>query len=216
MKQFVVIGLGRFGSSVACNLAESGYDVLAIDVDEERVQNIMDTVTHAVEADATDEKALNSLGVSNFDVGVVSIGNNIHASILATLILKEMGVPYVVTKAIDDLHGKVVTRVGADRVVYPEQDMGTRIARNLISTNVLDYIEFAPDYSVIEIIPPEKMIGKSLAELDLRSKYNVNVMAIKRGEHMNMAPGAEDKILENDIIIIMGKNEYLDRVKEME
>jgi len=216
VKQFVVIGLGRFGSSVACNLAESGYDVLAIDVDEERVQNIMDTVTHAVEADATDEKALNALGVSNFDVGVVSIGNNIHASILATLILKEMGVPYVVTKAIDDLHGKVLTRVGADRVVYPEQDMGTRIARNLISTNVLDYIEFAPDYSVIEIIPPEKMIGKSLAELDLRSKYNVNVMAIKREEHMNMAPGAGDKILENDIIIVMGKNENLDRIKEME
>ena len=215
MKQFVVIGLGRFGSSVARNLAENGYDVLAVDINEERVQNVMDTVTHAVEADATDEKALNSLGVSNFDVGVVSIGNNIHASILATLILKEMGVPYVVTKAIDDLHGKVLTRVGADRVVYPEQDMGTRIARNLISTNVLDYIEFAPDYSVIEIIPPQKMIGKSLAELDLRSKFNVNVMAIKRGEHMNMTPGPGDKILEDDIIIVMGKNENLDRVKEL-
>ena len=215
MRQFVVIGLGRFGSSVARSLAENDYDVLAIDVEKERVQNIMDTVTHAVEADATDKSALNSLGVSNFDVGVVSIGNNIHASILATLILKEMGVPHVVAKAIDHLHGKVLDKVGADRVVYPEQDMGIRIARNLISTNVLDYIEFSSDYSIIEIIPPEKMIGKTLEELDLRSKYNVNVMAIKRGEHMNMTPGAKDSILEDDLLVVMGKNEHLEKLQEI-
>ncbi len=215
MKQFVVIGLGRFGSSVACSLAENGYDVMAIDIDSERVENILDTVTHSVEADATDENALKSLGVSNFDVGVVSIGDNQQASIMSTLLLKEMGVPYVVVKAQDNLHGKVLTKVGADRIVYPEQDMGARIAKNLISTNVLDYLEFAPDYSVIEIIPPETMIGKSLAELDLRSKFNVNVMAIKRGEHLNMTPAAEDKILEDDLLIVMGKNDNLDRVKEL-
>ena len=215
MKQFVVIGLGRFGTSVACNLVKNGYDVLAIDKDEGKVQNIIETVTHAVEADATDEKALRTLGISNFEVGVVSIGDDLHASILATLILKEMGVGYVVAKAQNELHGKVLNKVGADRVVYPENDMGARLAQNLISTNVLDFIEFAPDYSVIEIRPTNFMVGKSLAELDLRSKYNVNVMAIKRGEHMNMTPGAEDKILEEDLLIVMGKNDNLDKVKDL-
>ena len=215
MKQFVVVGLGRFGSSVAKNLSENGHNVLAIDKEEERVQNIADLVTHAVEADATDEEALKTLGVRNFDVAVVSIGDNIHANILSTLILKELGVPYVVVKAQDNLHGKVLTKVGADRVVYPERDMGVRIAHNLISSNVLDYIEFAPDYSVVEIMATENMIGKSLQELEIRSKYNVNVMAIKRGQHLNISPGANDKILEDDVLVVMGENKNLDKVKEL-
>ncbi|MFW5976656.1 MAG: potassium channel family protein [Bacillota bacterium] len=215
MKQFVVVGLGRFGSSLAKTLAEKGHNVLAIDKDEERIQNIIDVVTHAVEADATDENALNTLGVRNFDVAVVSIGDNIHANILSTLILKELGVPYVVVKAQDNLHGKVLTKVGADRVVYPERDMGVRIAHNLISSNVLDYIEFAPDYSVIEIMATPNMVGKSLGELELRSNYNVNVMAIKRDQNLNISPGAEDKILEGDILVVMGENKNLDQVKEL-
>ncbi|MEJ6950539.1 potassium channel family protein [Natronospora cellulosivora (SeqCode)] len=214
MKQFIVVGLGRFGSSVARTLAENDYNVLAIDSVEERVQNIANDVTHAVEADATDEDALRTLGVRNFDVAVVSIGDNIHANILATLILKELGVKYVVVKAQDALHGKVLSKVGADRVVYPERDMGVRIAHNLISSNVLDYIEFAPNYSVIEIIASESMIGKSLSELKLRSHFNVNVMAIKRGKQLNMSPGADDKILEGDELIVMGQNDDLDKVKE--
>jgi len=181
MKQFVVIGLGRFGASVAETLADNGYDVLAIDKDADRVQSIADIVTHAVEADATDEEALKTLGVRNFDVAVVSIGDNVSANILCTLILKELNVPYVIVKAPDSLHGKVLTKVGADRVVYPERDMGARIANNLISSNVLDYIEFAPEYGVVEILASEKMIGRTLGELALRSKFNVNVMAIKRG-----------------------------------
>ncbi len=164
---------------------------------------------------ATDEEALKTLGVRNFDVAVVSIGDNIHANILSTLILKALGVPYVVVKAQDNLHGKVLTKVGADRVVYPEQDMGVRIAHNLISSNVLDYIEVAPDYSVVEIMATENMIGKSLQELEIRSKYNVNVMAIKRGQNLNISPGASDKILEEDILIVMGENENLDQVKEL-
>lgn len=213
MKQFVVVGLGRFGLSVAKTLAENDYNVLAIDSDEEKVQSIANDVTHAVEADATDEDALRTLGVRNFDVAVVSIGDNIHANILATLILKELGVKYVVVKAQDTLHGKVLSKVGADRVVYPERDMGMRIAHNLISSNVLDYIEFAPNYSVIEIIASETMIGKSLSELQLRSHFNVNVMAIKRGKELNITPGANDKILEGDVLIVMGKNNDLDKVK---
>lgn len=214
MKQFVVIGLGRFGSSVATTLADNGYDVLAIDQNEERVQSISNQVTHAVEADATDEEALKTLGVRNFDVAVVSIGDNVSANILCTLILKELGVPYVIVKAPDTLHGKVLTKVGADRVVYPERDMGARIAHNLISSNVLDYIEFAPEYGVIEIIATDKMIGKTLKELEFRSKFNVNVMAIKRGDNLNVSPGAGDKVLEGDRLVVMGKNESLDSLKE--
>ncbi|MFW6287195.1 MAG: potassium channel family protein [bacterium] len=213
MKQFIVVGLGRFGSSVAKTLTENDYNVLAIDTDEERVQLIANEVTHAVEADATDEDALKTLGVRNFDVAIVSIGDNIHANILATLILKELGVPYVVVKAQDALHGKVLSKVGADRVVYPERDMGVRIAHNLISSNVLDYIEFAPDYSIVEIIATDNMEGKSLKELQFRSNYGVNVMAIKRGKELNVTPGANDKVIEGDVLIVMGKNENLDKLK---
>src|SRR6056297_625879 len=165
MKQFVVVGLGRFGASVATTLAENGHDVLAIDRDPEKVQAISGDVTHAVEADATDEEALKTLGVRNFDVAVVSIGDNVSANILCTLILKELNLPFVIVKAPDTLHGKVLTKVGADRVVYPERDMGARIAHNLISSNVLDYIEFAPEYGVVEILASEKMIGRTLGEL---------------------------------------------------
>ncbi|MFW5992153.1 MAG: potassium channel family protein [Halanaerobiaceae bacterium] len=215
MKQFVVVGLGRFGHSLAQTLAENGHNVLAIDKREDRVQEIADLVTHAVEADATDEDALKTLGVRNFDVAIVSIGDNIHANILTTLILKELGIPYVIVKAQDTLHGKVLTKVGADRVVYPERDMGVRIAHNLISSNVLDYIEFAPDYSVVEVISTPSMVGKTLSQLDLRSKYGVNVMAIKRGQELNMSPGAKDKLLEGDVLIVMGKNENLNQVKEL-
>ena len=215
MKQFVVVGLGRFGSSLAETLAEKEFDVLAIDINQERVQNMSNIVTHSVEADATDEQALKTLGVRNFDVAVVSIGNDIHSNILATLILKELGVPYVVVKAQDRLHGKILKKVGADRVVYPERDMGMRIAHNLISSNVLDYIEFAKDYSIVEIIATKNMVGKSLAELELRTRFGVNVMAIKRGDDLNVTPGANDRILEDDILVVMGKNENLDDVKQL-
>ncbi len=216
MKQFVVVGLGRFGASVATTLAENGHEVLAIDRDPEKVQAISADVTHAVEADATDEEALKTLGVRNFDVAVVSIGDNVSANILCTLILKELNLPYVIVKAPDTLHGKVLTKVGADRVVYPERDMGSRIAQNLISSNVLDYIEFAPEYGVIEILASEKMTGKTLKELELRANFDVNVMAIKRGEQLYISPGADDKILEGDKLVLMGKNENLDKMRDFD
>ncbi|KXS48128.1 MAG: trk system potassium uptake protein TrkA [Halanaerobium sp. 4-GBenrich] len=214
MKQFVVVGLGRFGVSVATTLAENGHDVLAIDRDPEKVQAISGDVTHAVEADATDEEALKTLGVRNFDVAVVSIGDNVSANILCTLILKELGVPYVIVKAPDKLHGKVLSKVGADRIVYPERDMGVRIAQNLISSNVLDYIEFAPEYGVIEILASDNMIGKTLKELELRASFDVNVMAIKRGDQLYISPGAEDKIEIGDKLVLMGKNENLDKMRD--
>ncbi|PTV93233.1 trk system potassium uptake protein TrkA [Halanaerobium saccharolyticum] len=214
MKQFVVVGLGRFGASVATTLAENGHDVLAIDRDPEKVQAISADVTHAVEADATDEEALKTLGVRNFDVAVVSIGDNVSANILCTLILKELNLPYVIVKAPDKLHGKVLTKVGADRIVYPERDMGARIAQNLISSNVLDYIEFAPEYGVIEILASDNMVGRTLKELELRASFDVNVMAIKRGEELYISPGADDKIEAGDKLVLMGKNENLDKMRD--
>lgn len=216
MKQFIVVGLGRFGTSVAKTLAENGHDVLAIDCDPEKVQAISSDVTHAVEADATDEETLKTLGVRNFDVAIISIGDNVSANILCTLILKELNLPYVIVKAPDTLHGKVLTKVGADRVVYPERDMGARIAQNLISSNVLDYIEFAPEYGVIEILASEKMVGKTLKELELRANFDVNVMAIKRGEQLYISPGANDKILEGDKLVLMGKNENLEKMRNFD
>ncbi|PUU88097.1 MULTISPECIES: TrkA family potassium uptake protein [Halanaerobium] len=214
MKQFVVVGLGRFGASVAATLAENGHDVLAIDRDPEKVQAISGDVTHAVEVDATDEEALKTLGVRNFDVAVVSIGDNVSANILCTLILKELNLPYVIVKAPDKLHGKVLSKVGADRIVYPERDMGVRIAQNLISSNVLDYIEFAPEYGVIEILASDNMVGRTLKELELRASFDVNVMAIKRGEELYISPGAEDKIEAGDKLVLMGKNENLDKMRD--
>jgi trk system potassium uptake protein TrkA len=214
MKQFVVIGLGRFGTSVAETLAYKYYDVLAIDIDGEKVQAISETVTHAVELDATNKHALKNLGVNNFDTAVVSIGEDIHANILTTLILKELQVKQVVVKAQDKLHGKILTKVGADRVVYPEHDMGTRIANHLVSAQILDYIELAPNYSVIEIKASQRMYEKSLLDLNLRSKLGVNVVAIKRDEKIDVSPDAETEIKEGDTLIAIGSNDSLEKLKK--
>ncbi|HEU4965476.1 MAG TPA: TrkA family potassium uptake protein [Bacilli bacterium] len=213
-KQFAVIGMGRFGTSVARTLYEMGYDVLGIDSCEERVQDTVDLVTHAVTADSTDENALKSIGIRNFDVVVVAIGNDVKNSILTTLILKELGVKLIVVKAQDELHGKVLEKIGADKVVYPERDMGYRVAHNLISPNILDYIELAPDYSILEIQVPTKFIGRSLEQIDIRRKYGCNVMAIKHGKDINIAPIATDLIHEGDVLVVVGKNEDLEALDE--
>lgn len=212
-KQFVVIGLGRFGRSVAQTLCSLGYDVLAIDNHEERVQKMVDCVTHAVQADATDENALKSLGVRNFDVAVVAIGQDIQASILVTLLLKELGVGYVVAKAQNELHGKVLYKIGADKVVFPERDMGSRVARHLVAANIVDYIELAPDYSIVEIAAPPDFAGKNLRQLDLRAKYGLNVLAIKRGKQIKISPRAEDVIEPDDILVVVGENLAIRRLE---
>lgn len=213
-KQFVVIGLGRFGTSVAKNLSLSGHDVLAIDNLESAVQAIMNDVTHAVQTDAREEENLKVLGVRNFDVAVVAIGDDIQASILITLMLKEMGVKYVVAKAQNSLHGKVLERVGADRIIYPEKDMGARLAHNLVSANVMDFIELSPDYSIAEIKSPSKFVNKSLGELNLRALYGINVMAIKRGDTIIIAPGAEALIQGKDILVVVSHEKALAKLPE--
>lgn len=208
-KQFAIIGMGRFGSSVAKTLSQLGFEVLAIDHREETVQEVSAFVTHAVQADSTDEEALRALGIRNFDVVVVAIGEDIQASILTTLILKEMGIPTTVVKAVNDLHGKVLKKIGADKVVYPERDMGQRVAHHLISSNIIDYIELSADYSIVEIKVSTQMIGKSLKQLDIRAKYGCNVIAIKQNEQLIIPPSAEESLRMDDILVIVGKNSNL-------
>ncbi|MCK7514919.1 MAG: TrkA family potassium uptake protein [Desulfobacterales bacterium] len=166
MKQVAVIGLGRFGSSVARTLADSGCEVLAVDADESRVKAIADEVTDAVRANALDEEALRALGLRNFEVVVVAIGHEVQASILTTVLLKEMGIPKIVAKAQDDLHGRVLQKVGADVVVYPERDMGVRLAHTLISRNVIDEIQLSTDYSILEMAAPHGFLGRNLKDLE--------------------------------------------------
>ncbi|MBD0383551.1 potassium channel family protein [Paenibacillus sedimenti] len=205
-KQFAIIGMGRFGSSVAKTLSQFDFEVLAIDQSEETVQEISSIVTHAVQADSTDEEALRALGIRNFDVVVVAIGEDIQASILTTLILKEMGVATIVVKAVNDLHGKVLKKIGADKVIFPERDMGQRVAHHLISSNILDHIELSADYSIVEVKASRHMIGKSLRQLDIRAKHGCNVIAIKQDEKLIIPPSAEEPLSSDDILVIVGKN----------
>lgn len=212
-KQYVVIGLGRFGSSVAKTLYELGNDVLAIDIDEDLVQDISDNVTHAVQMDSTDENALRSLGIRNFDVAVIGIGTNIQASIMATLLVKELGVKYIIVKGNNEIHAKVLQKIGADKVVLPEKDMGVRVAHNLVSSSIVDYIELSADYSIMEIAVLKDWVGKTLSELKLRSTYGINVMAIKRYDEVNINPSAEDNIRECDIIVAIGSAQDLAKLE---
>ncbi|MEA4849061.1 MAG: TrkA family potassium uptake protein [Clostridiaceae bacterium] len=215
MKQFVVIGIGRFGGAVAERLSQLGQEVLAIDTDEEAIQKISDKVTHAVTADATDENVLRSLGVRNFDVAVVAIGADIQSSIMTTLMLKEMGIRYVVAKAQNELHARVLMKIGADKIVFPERDMGERVARNLISTNILDYIELSEEHSIIEYAVPESWIGKALRNINMRAKYGVTVVAIRNAsdESINISPKADSEIKEGDVMIVIGDNSDLKKLE---
>ncbi|MEQ8197904.1 MAG: TrkA family potassium uptake protein [Clostridiaceae bacterium] len=213
-KQFVVIGLGRFGASVAKTLYKMGHDVLAIDKDEDVVQDISDSVTHAIQMEATDESGLRSVGIRNFDVAVISVGSNIQASIMVTLLVKEMGVSYIICKGNSEIHEKVLYKIGADKVIQPEKDMGVRVAHNLVSSNILDYIELSDEYSVIEIEAAPGWCNKTLKELDLRSKYGINVMAIRKEETINVAPASDIIISEGDVVIAIGSSENLLKLED--
>lgn len=214
-KQFVVIGLGRFGTSVAETLYALGNDVLAVDYDEEVVQNISDSVTHAVQVDANDENSLRALGIRNFDCAVIGIGDNIQSSILATVLVKELGVKYVITKATNALHAKVLYKIGADRVVFPERDMGERVAHNLVSSNILDYIELSPDYSIAEVVSPVEWHKKTLRELNIRARYGISVMAIKRNNDIDISPSADNIIEPGDIVVAIGSIQELNALENL-
>ncbi|MCK1985602.1 MULTISPECIES: potassium channel family protein [Peribacillus] len=203
-RQYAVIGLGRFGTSVAHRLYTAGQEVLGIDVNEERVESAELSVTHAVMADTTEEETLKSIGIRNFDCVIVAIGNDMQSSILTTLLLKELGVEKVIAKALNKNHGQVLTKIGADWVIYPERDMGERVANQLLSPNMLNYIELSKEYNIEEIILPMSMKGKSLRELDLRAKYNISVIAIVSNGEIIIAPSPDQDIHEKDMLLVVG------------
>lgn len=202
-KQFVVVGLGRFGSTLATTLYRIGVDVLAIDVNHQRVEEVRDSVTHCVQANAMNREALVQLGVRDFDVAVVTIGADIKASGMTTMLMKELGVNYVVAKAQDEIHGRMLTKLGADKVIFPERDMGKRVAHNLVAGNILDFIELSPDYSMVEVEPLDEWNGKTLAQLDLRNKLGINVIAIRRDGHVDPSPMPGTVLFRGDRLLVM-------------
>lgn len=213
-KQFAVIGLGRFGGSICRELTEQGMEVLAMDIDEDRVNEFATIATHAVIANTTDENVLKNLGLRNFDHVIVAIGEDIQASILTTLMLKEVGVNYITVKAQNDYHEKVLRKIGADHVVHPERDMGKRIAHYIVSNNVLDYLELSDEYSIVEIQVNELLAGHSLIELDVRAKYGINIVAIKREREIIVSPSPEDPLQKADILIVIGADTDINRFEK--
>lgn len=209
MKQYVVIGCGRFGQSVAIKLAELGSEVMVVDDSAEIIQSMADKVTYAVQADATDESALKALGIRNFDVAIITIGSDIQSSILVTLMVKELGVKHVISKAQNPAHAKVLYKIGANRVVFPEKEMGVKVAKSLVSSNVLDLIDLSPDVSIIEIKVREEWIGRSLVEINMRRMYQVSVVAIKREDGLDIDIEPDRVLLHNDMLIVIGNNENL-------
>jgi trk system potassium uptake protein TrkA len=225
MKHFAVIGLGRFGSSVARALADKDQEVIAIDTNEELVHNLMDNVTKAVCLDATDEKAMRSVGIQNADVAICGIGTDIESSILVTLLLKDLGIPEIVCKATSPAHKKVLEKIGATKVILPEKDIGERLAGTLvsISDNVLDHIGLSGNSSIIEIMVPDDFVGKTLRELDIRVAFGVNVIAIKKKtgkedapgeETINVTPQADDIVAKGDILVVFGENDKIEGLKK--
>lgn len=207
--QYVVVGLGRFGSSISKELIKLGHEVLGIDLDEEIVNEMSSELTHTVVADATDEDVLKSLGIRNFDCAVVAIGDDIQSSILTAIVLKDLGVGQVIAKALSELHGKVLTKLGVDRVVYPERDMGIRVAHQLNMPNLLDYIEISKDYTIVELSVPKRLCGYSIQQLDPRAKYGCSVVAINKQSGIIIAPTAGDVVNENDVLVIIGTNNQI-------
>lgn len=215
MKSYVVIGLGRFGSSLARQLCKLGAEVLALDVKGDLVQQVASEVTHAVVGDAQDKEVLRALGVRNMDCAVIAIGDNLAASVLITMNLKELGVPFIVCKAHDETHQKVLEKLGVDRVVIPEQEYAQRLARTLNSHNVLDYIELSEDFGILDVPAPAAWIGKTLRELNIRAKLGVNIIAVENGGKTNVSPSADYAVQSGDTMVVLGDNVSLEKVQKL-
>lgn len=213
-KEYIVIGLGRFGSSVAMQLEANGCKVLAIDRNERRITQIAEYVTLAMCVDVTNEDALMGLGGRNFDGAVISIGHSLDASVLAAIWAKEQGIRQIVAKAYDDMQGKILTKLGVDEIVYPEKEMGVHLANNLAFNNLLDTTELTSDYSMADVGILKSWIGKNLKELNLRKKYGVNVIAIKRGGALLINPSADEPTQNEDVFVLLGKNYTLKRIAD--
>ncbi len=215
MKSYVVIGLGRFGASLAQQLCKLGAEVLALDVRGDLVQQIAQNVTHAVVGDAQDKEVLRALGVRNLDCAIIAIGDNLAASVLITMNLKELGVPFVVCKAHDDTHRRVLEKLGVDRVLIPEQESAQRLARTLNSHNVLDYIELSEDFGILDVPAPTGWVGKTLRELNVRAKLGVNIIAVENGGKTNVSPSADYAVCAGDTLVVLGDNIALEKVQKL-
>ncbi len=228
MEQIAVIGLGTFGISVAKELSKKGIQVLVIDTNEQKIQEISSSVTQAVVADSTDKKAMRELGLADFSAVVIAIGDDREASILTTLILKEIGVKNIVVKGLDDLHAKVLQKIGADKIVFPERDMGEKLAEMLVSPNIIEKIELSPEYNMAEVIAPQSFIDKTIKALDVRAKYKLHIIGIKRKvpyikddgetdfkEEFLIAPSASEILQDGDALILIGTYSDIDKVKKL-
>lgn len=214
MKSFVVIGLGRFGTQIAKKLYKMDQEVLVIDLNQEKVQQIADSVTQAVTGDAQDVDVLYALGVRNCDCAIVAVGSDVEASVIATMNLKELEVPYIICKAHNYTHKRILEKLGADRVVIPEQEMADRLARKLVEPDILDYIEISDSIKLVEQQAPASWFNKSIRDLSIRAKMGINIIAVKNGVDITVAPGADYVIREGDIIVIIGKDGALDKLNK--
>jgi trk system potassium uptake protein len=213
--EFAVIGLGRFGSSLALTLLERGYSVLAIDRDREIVQQLSESIPQTVALDATDEDALADVGITSFDTVIVAIGTSFEANLLATSALKSLGVRHVICKATTKRQRTILLRIGADRVVLPEHEAGRRLAAELVSPTVVDQIALGQDHSVTELIVPRSLLGKTLQEADLRRRFNVAVLAIKRDDVLSISPPPQYIFQPEDVLVVIGENAGIGRVCEL-
>lgn len=220
-RTFAVIGLGRFGAAMATTLSQLGHEVIGIDGSDDRVAALADQVSQTVKLDATDERALRAAGIQDVDVAVVSIGENIEASLLVVTLVKELGIEHIVAKAVSPLHGRILEKLGVTRVVFPEREMAMRIAHSLVIPNVLDYIELSGEYSIVDVPAPPDFFGRTLKDIGLRSRFGLTTIAIKRatrttdGPVTNIAPGPDDVVREGDVLSLLGSNERLGQLDRM-
>lgn len=215
MKSYVVIGLGLFGGRIARQLCALGSEVLAIDTDADLVQQISQDVTNAVVADARDAEVLKALGVDSCECAVVAIGEDLGAAVLAVMNLKELGVPYVVCKANNSTHRRVLEKMGADRVLIPEREVADRLAHSLTSPNVLEYIELSDAFGIVEVPAPKSWEGKTILQLNVRAKLGVNIIAVKSGNSINVVPSAQYLVKKDDIMVLLGDYDALAVVQEL-
>lgn len=211
-KQVVVIGLGRFGVSLATSLSNMGHEVMALDMNDRKVQSVATQITHAIHADATDETVLNELGIRNFDVAVVAIGSDIQSSVLAIVLLKRMGIPYIIARANNRSHGEILAKIGADKVVFPEDDAGNRLAHEIRLRNVLDYLPVSPRYGVTSIEAQAEFIGQTLEELGLgpKGKESIAALLIQRGNEAIITPSMSEVVKQGDKLIVAGSDDKLE------
>lgn len=215
MRSYIVVGLGRFGQALAKQLCALGADVLAMDICSNLVQQVANDVTHAVTGDAQDKEVLRALGAGDFDCAIVAIGDDLAASVLTVMNLKELNVPYIVCKAHDETHSRVLEKLGVDRVIIPEKEHAQRLARSLHSHNVLDYIELSEEYGILEVPAPRSWVGKTLKELNIRAKLGVNIIAVESDNKTNVSPAADYRIESKDILVVLGDTFALEAVQKL-